>query len=73
MKTYGLLGSKKRQKIVVGTMYRHSQCNIDEFYQLFSETIAKIAKGTSAYYVLGDIKINLLNATNDSRIQQYIL
>ena len=32
----------------------------------------KIAKNNYAYYVLGDININLLNATNDSRIQQYI-
>ena len=50
-------------------MYRHSQHNIDEFSQSLSETITK---NNYVYYVLGDININLLNATNDSRIQQYI-
>jgi len=62
----------KRQKIIIGIVYRHPQYNIDEFYQSLSETITKIAKNNYAYYVLGDININLLNATNDSRIQQYI-
>ena len=50
-------------------MYRHSQHNIDEFSQSLSETITK---NNYVYYVLGDININLLNATNDSRMQQYI-
>jgi len=55
-------------------VYRHPQYNIDEFSQSLSETITKIAKNNYAYYVLvGDININLLNTTNDSRIQQYIL
>ena len=53
-------------------MYRHRQYNIDEFSQSLSETITKIAKNDHAYYVLGDININLLNATNDNRIQHYI-
>ena len=53
-------------------MYRHPQYKIDEFSQSLSETITKIAKNNYAYYVLGYIKVNLLNATNDSRIQQYI-
>ena len=52
-------------------MYRHPQYNIDGFSQSLSETIKKIAKNNYAYYVLGDININLLNATNDSKIQQY--
>ena len=34
--------------------------------------ITEIAKDNYAYHVLGDININLLNATSDSRIQQYI-
>jgi len=55
-------------------VYRHPQYNIDEFSQSLSETITKIAKNNYVYYVLvGDININLLNTTNDSRIQQYIL
>ena len=62
----------KRQKIIIGIVYRHPKYNIDEFSQLLSETITEIAKNNYAYYVLGDININLLNATNDSRIQQYI-
>jgi len=62
----------KRQKIIIGIVYRHPQYNIDEFSQLLSETITKIAKNNYAYYVLDYININLLNATNDSRIQQYI-
>ena len=62
----------KRQEIIIGIVYRHPQYNIDEFCQLLSETITKIAKNNYTYYVLGDININLLNATNDSRIQQYI-
>ena len=53
-------------------MCRHPQYNRDEFSQSLSETITKIAKNNYAYYVLCDININLLNATNDSRIQQYI-
>ena len=59
----------KRQKIIIGVVYRQPQYNIDEFSQSLSETIAK---NNYAYYVIGDIDINLLNATNDSRIQQYI-
>jgi len=62
----------KRQKIIIGIVYRHTQYNIDEFSQSLSETITKIEKNNYAYYVLGDININLLNATNDSRIQQYM-
>jgi len=62
----------KQQKIIIGIVYRHPQYNIDEFSQSLSETIPKIAKNNYAYYVLGDININLLNATNDRRIQQYI-
>jgi len=62
----------KRQKIIIGIVYRHPQYNIDEFSQSLSETITKIAKNNYVYYVLGDININLLNATNNSRIQQYI-
>jgi len=41
--------------------------------QSLSETITKIAKNNYACYVFGDININLLNATSDSRIQQYIV
>ena len=67
---FELLG--KRQKIIIGIVYRHPQYNIDEFLQSCSETTAKIAKNNCAYYVLGDININLLNATNDNRKQQYI-
>ena len=67
-----LLGTKKRQKIIVGIMYRNPQYNIDEFSQSFSETITKIANNSCEYYVLGDVNINLLNATNIIRIQQYI-
>jgi len=63
---------EKHQKVVIGIVYRHPQYNIDEFSQLLSKTITKIAKNNCAYYVLGDININPLNATNDSRIQQYI-
>jgi len=37
-----------------------TQYNMDEFSQPFSETIAKIAKNNCAYYVLGDININLV-------------
>ena len=59
----------KRQKIIIGIVYRHPQYSIDEFSQSLSETIAK---NDYAYYVLGDININLLNATNDSRMQHYI-
>jgi len=62
----------KRQKIIIGIVYRHPQHNMDEFSQSLSETITKIAKNDYVYYVLGDININLLNAANDSRIQQYI-
>ena len=62
----------KRQKIIIGIVYRHPQYNTDEFSQSLSETITKIAKNNYAYYVLGDININLRNAINDSRIQQYI-
>ena len=62
----------KRQNIIIGIVYRHPHYNIDEFSQSLCETITKIAKNNYAYYVLGDININLLNATNDSRIQQYI-
>jgi len=62
----------KRQKIIIGIVYRHNQYSIDEFSQSLSETITKIEKNNYADYVLGDININLLNATNDSRIQQYI-
>jgi len=62
----------KRQEIIIGIVYRHPQYNIDDFSQSLSETITKIAKNNYAYYVLGDININLLNATNDSRMQQYI-
>jgi len=61
----------KRQKIIIGVVYRHPQYNIDEFSQSLSETVTKIANNNYAYYVLGDININLLNATNYSRIQQY--
>jgi len=56
---FELLGSKKRQKIIVGTVYRHPQYNIEEFSQSLSETITKTAKYNCAYYVLGDISINL--------------
>jgi len=62
----------KRQKIIIGIMYRHPQYHIDEFSQPLSETITKIARNNYAYDVLGDININLLNAINNSRIQQYI-
>jgi len=62
----------KRQKIIIGIVYRHPQYNIDDFSQSLYETIAKIATNNYAYYVLGDFNINLLNATNDIRIQQYI-
>ena len=46
--------SGKRQKIIIGIMYRHPQYNINEFSQSLSETITKIAKNNYAYYVLGD-------------------
>jgi len=62
----------KRQKIIIGIVYRHPQYNIDEFSQSLSETITKIAKNNYTFCVLGNININLLNAINDSRIQQYI-
>jgi len=67
---FELLG--KRQKVIIGIVYRHPQYNIDEFSQSLSETITKIAKNNYAYYVSGNINKNLLNATNDSRIQKYI-
>jgi len=50
----------KRQKTIIGIVYRHSQHKKDEFSQSLSETITKIAKNNYAYYVLGDISINLL-------------
>jgi len=62
----------QRQKIIIRIVYRQPQYNINEFAQSLSETITNIAKNNYAYYVIGDININLLNATNDSRIQQYI-
>ena len=62
----------QRQKIIIRIVYRQPQYNINEFAQSLSETITNIAKNNCAYYVLGDININLLNATNDRRIQQYI-
>ena len=34
----------KRQKIIIGIVYRHPQYNIDRFSQPFSETTAKIEK-----------------------------
>ena len=36
----------KRQKIIIGIVYRHPHYNIDEFSQSLSETITKIAKMT---------------------------
>jgi len=42
------------------------------FLNHFLKKITKIAKSNYAYYVLRDININLLNALNDSRMQQYI-
>ena len=42
------------------------------FLNHFLKQSQKSQKNNYAYYVLGDININLLNATNDSRIQQYI-
>jgi len=53
-------------------VYRHPQYNIDEFSQSLFETITEIAKNNYVYYVSGDFNINLLNAANDSRMQQYI-
>ena len=43
----------KRQKIIIGIVYRNPQYNIDEFFQSLSETIVKIAKNNYTYYVLG--------------------
>jgi len=40
---FELIGSKKRQKIIIGIVYRQYSI-LDEFSQSFSETIAKIAK-----------------------------
>ena len=62
----------KRQKVIIGIFYRHPQYNINEFSQSLSEAITKIAKNNCAYYVLGDVNINLLNVTRDSRKQQFI-
>ena len=42
------------------------------FLNHFLKQSQKSQKTNYAYYVLGDININLLNATNDSRMQQYI-
>ena len=39
---FELLG--KRQKIIIGIVYRHPQYNIDEFSQSLSEAITKIVK-----------------------------
>jgi len=44
-----------------------------KFSQSLSETLAIIANNNYEYYLLGDININPLNATNDNRIQQYII
>ena len=62
----------KRQKVIIGIFYRHPQYNINEFSQSLSEAITKIAKNNCAYYLLGDVNINLLNVTRDSRKQQFI-
>ena len=37
---------RKRQKIIIGIVYRHPQYNIDDSSQSLSETITKIAKIT---------------------------
>jgi len=68
---FDLLGSKKRQKIIVGILYRHPQSCKNEFWQLCTE-MKKNAKYNCGYYVLGDININLLNVPNDDRTQQRV-
>jgi len=56
---FALLG--KRQKIIIGIVYRHPKYNIDEFSQSISETITKIAKNNYAHYALGDINTYLMH------------
>jgi len=48
---FELLGSKKRQKIIVGILCRHPQSCKDEFSQLCSE-MKKEAKYNCEYYCM---------------------
>jgi len=73
VKTYVLDYRETKTSEKIEIVHRHRQYSRDELSQPLSETIAKIANNNCEYYVLlGDININLLSATNDDRVQQYI-
>jgi len=51
--------SKRNNKSIIGIIYKHPHCNLDNFMNKFGETSAKINK-TKQFYIAGDINIELL-------------
>ena len=67
-----LANKNKRNKVVIGSIYRHPHNNHDEFYDTLFETINQIDKN-SAIILAGDMNIDVSSQNNLSQKYQNII
>ena len=53
-------------------MYRHPNCNYEDFQDKLDATIAKLSATRSKYYICGDFNIDLLKYHEDKRVEAYV-
>ena len=47
------------KKVIIGTIYRHPNHNINSFFNELEKTMNKLNRNKCTYYVCGDINIDL--------------
>ena len=60
------------KQFVTAAIYRHPRHNFEKFQYAFVNSIEKLNKNNTKFYIFGDFNINLLQYQNDSKIKLYV-
>ena len=63
---------KNVKNIVCGCLYRHPNCEMDNFMNYLSKTIIKINKENKECYLSGDFNIDLLKCDTNNKYSEFI-
>ena len=62
----------KYKNIVCGCIYRHPNCEVDEFNNYISKCLTKINKEKKECYLAGDFNIDLLTYENNKKYSDFL-
>ena len=66
------IDTAESRPILVSAIYRHPRTNLNKFQYALINTLEKIHKFNSKYYICGDININLLKYNQSNAIKHYV-